>query len=147
MSTKIIRLKNILFRPDDQWKVELTRAAPEANHPANKAALADHGAAALDDLDHLGKCKMRQGGQPVLGLLGRKLPTVIGEEFLPMIKAVEVTWFMEAFTYLGQFWVAIHEPPVATGKATASMPGVEDISHGKKEVKNENPTPHPPLGG
>jgi hypothetical protein len=147
MSAKINRLKNILFRQDDHWKVELTKAAPEANHPAHQAAPADHGAAAADDLDHLAKCKMRQGGPAVLVLLARKLPKVIGEEILPVIKAVEVTWFMEAFTYLVQFWVAIHEPPRPTGKATASMPGVEDITHRKKEAKNENPTPHPPLGG
>jgi hypothetical protein len=55
---------------------------------------------------------------------------------------------MRAVQQLGVFWGAVNEPPPYTaGKEQTSMQGGGFVSHGKKEVKNENSTLHPAFGG
>jgi CheY-like chemotaxis protein len=65
-----------------------------------------------------------------------------------VVKPVNYPEFMRAVQQLGVFWGAVNEPPPYTaGKEQTSMQGDGFVSRGKKEVKNENSTPHPALGG
>jgi CheY-like chemotaxis protein len=64
-----------------------------------------------------------------------------------VVKPVDFAEFMKAVKQLGIFWVAVNEPPPPTGRDTTSFYRREAIPPGKKEAKDEIPTPHPALGG
>src|SRR6202021_1232338 len=81
--------KNILLAEDDPADVELTLAALEDNHLANRVAVVENGEEALDYLYRRGKFKMRLGGNPIVVLLDNKMPKVNGLEVLKIIKADE----------------------------------------------------------
>lgn len=89
MNTEMGNIKNILLVEDDPRDVELTLAALEEYHLANKVAVVDNGAEALDYLYRRGKFKTRAGGNPVVVLLDLKMPKVNGLEVLKTIKADE----------------------------------------------------------
>jgi CheY-like chemotaxis protein len=72
---------------DDPGDVELTLAALDENHLANKVAVAENGEEALDYLHRRGKFKMRANGNPIVVLLDNKMPKVNGLEVLKAIKA------------------------------------------------------------
>jgi CheY-like chemotaxis protein len=63
-----------------------------------------------------------------------------------VVKPVDFADFMKAVQQLGIFWAAINEPPPYAASA-ASDPDGQVVPPGKKEVKNENPAPHPASGG
>ena len=58
-------MKQILLIDDDSRDVELTLAALEENHLANKVTVAKNGEVALDYLHRRGQFKTRDGGQPL----------------------------------------------------------------------------------
>jgi CheY-like chemotaxis protein len=87
MNTKTGNIKNILLVEDDPRDVELTLAALEEYHLANKVAVVDNGAEALDYLYRRGKYQTRAAGNPVVVLLDLKMPKVSGLEVLKTIKA------------------------------------------------------------
>jgi CheY-like chemotaxis protein len=87
MGTEIGEIKNILLVEDDAQDAELTLAALEENHLANKVAVVDDGEKALDYLFRRGEFKLREGGNPILVLLDLKMPKVSGLEVLKAIKA------------------------------------------------------------
>ncbi|MEJ0089527.1 MAG: response regulator [Limisphaerales bacterium] len=89
MNTATKTFKDILLVEDDPRDVELTLAALEENHLANRVAVACDGAEALDYLLQRGKFKMRGGGNPVLVLLDNKMPKINGLEVLKIMKADE----------------------------------------------------------
>jgi CheY-like chemotaxis protein len=89
MDSEIINIKNILLVEDDPGDVELTLAALEESHLANRVAVVVNGEEALDYLYHRGKFKMRAGGNPIVVLLDNKMPKVNGLEVLKTIKADE----------------------------------------------------------
>jgi CheY-like chemotaxis protein len=78
-------IKNILLVEDDPRDVELTLAALE-DHLANKVAVVDNGAAALDYLYYRGAFHLRPRGNPIVVLLDSKMPKVSGLEVLKTIK-------------------------------------------------------------
>jgi CheY-like chemotaxis protein len=82
-------IKNILLVEDDPGEVELTLAALEENHLANKVAVVNNGEEALDYLYRRGKFTMRAGSSPIVVLLDNKMPKVNGLEVLKIIKADE----------------------------------------------------------
>jgi CheY-like chemotaxis protein len=88
MDSELI-IKNILLVEDDSADVELTLAALEENHLANKVAVVNNGEEALDYLYRRGKFKMRAGSNPIVVLLDNKMPKVNGLEVLKTIKADE----------------------------------------------------------
>ena len=87
MDTEIVNIKDILLVEDDPQDRELTLAALEELHLANRVAVVDNGAETLDYLYHRGKFKTRTGGDPILVLLDLKMPKVNGLEVLKVIKA------------------------------------------------------------
>jgi CheY-like chemotaxis protein len=89
MDTEMGNIKSILLVEDDPQDVELTLAALEECHLANKVAVVDNGAEALDYLYRRGKFKTRTDGNPVVVLLDLKMPKVSGLEVLKTIKADE----------------------------------------------------------
>ena len=89
MDSQSINIKNILLVEDDPADVELTLAALEDNHLANRVAVVENGEEALDYLYRRGKFKMRSGGNPIVVLLDNKMPKVNGVEVLKTIKADE----------------------------------------------------------
>ena len=89
MKTEMRDLKNILLVEDDPQDVELTLAALEEYHLANKVAVVRDGAEALDYLYRRRKFKTRMGGNPIVVLLDNKMPKVSGLEVLKTIKADE----------------------------------------------------------
>ncbi len=89
MDAEIGNIKNILLVEDDPRDVELTLAALEEYHLANKVVVVDNGVEALDYLYRRGKYKTRARGNPVVVLLDLKMPKVNGLEVLKTIKADE----------------------------------------------------------
>jgi CheY-like chemotaxis protein len=89
MDSEKANIKSILLAEDDPRDVELTLAALEENHQANKVAVVGNGEEALDYLYRRGKFKMRAGGNPIVVLLDNKMPKVNGLEVLKAIKADE----------------------------------------------------------
>jgi CheY-like chemotaxis protein len=85
--TEIRSIQNILLVEDDPQDEELTLAALEAHHLANKVFVVRDGATALDYLFRRGAFKTRAGGNPVVVLLDLKMPKVSGLEVLKSIKA------------------------------------------------------------
>src|SRR5665213_951787 len=86
MNIETTRIKNILLVEDDLRDVELTLAALEEHHLANKVLVVHDGAEALDYLYHRGKFKNRASGNPVVMLLDNKMPKVSGLEVLKAMK-------------------------------------------------------------
>src|SRR6202020_187008 len=82
MNTESRSIKNILLVEDDMRDVELTMAALEEHHLANKVEVVHDGAEALDYLYHRGKYTARAPGNPVVVLLDNKMPKVSGLEVL-----------------------------------------------------------------
>ena len=89
MDTEIGNIRNILLVEDDPRDVDLTLAALEEHHLANKVLVVNDGAEALDYLFRRGKFKARAGGNPIVVLLDLKMPKVNGLEVLKTIKADE----------------------------------------------------------
>jgi len=89
MNTESRSIKNILLVEDDRRDVELTLAALEEHHLANKVFVVHDGAEALDYLYHREKFKTRAPGNPVVVLLDNKMPKVSGLEVLKTMKADE----------------------------------------------------------
>ena len=89
MDNDIIGIKNILLVEDDRRDVELTLAALEEQHLANKVKVVENGAEALDYLYRRGKFEMRSGGDPIVVLLDNKMPKVSGLEVLRIMRAEE----------------------------------------------------------
>ena len=89
MDSKLLNIKNILLVEDDPEDVELTLAALEENHLANRVVVMENGEEALDYLYRRGKFKMRSGSNPIVVLLDNKMPKVNGLEVLKTIKADE----------------------------------------------------------
>src|SRR5450631_2333731 len=87
MDAEIIHIKNILLAEDDPQDVELTLAALEEHHLANKVEIVRDGEKALDYLYRRGEFKTRLGGDPILVLLDLKMPKITGLEVLKIIKA------------------------------------------------------------
>ena len=90
MDSAITEIKTILLAEDDPGDVELTLAALEENHLANKVAVVQNGEEALDYLFRRGKFRMRTGGNPIVVLLDNKMPKVTGLEVLKAIRADEL---------------------------------------------------------
>jgi len=84
-----VNLKSILLAEDDPRDVELTLAAMEEQHLANRIAVVRDGAEALDYLYRRAQFKLRAGGNPIVILLDNKMPKVSGLEVLKTIKADE----------------------------------------------------------
>ena len=82
-------MKHILLVDDDSRDVELTLAALEENHLANKVTVAKNGEVALDYLYRRGKFETRDGGHPIVVLLEFKMAKIDGLEVLKTIKADE----------------------------------------------------------
>jgi CheY-like chemotaxis protein len=89
MDSETINIKNTLLVEDDPRDIELTLAALEEQHLADKVEVVNNGAEALDYLYRRGKFKMRVGGNPVVVLLDNKMPKVSGLEVLKIIKSDE----------------------------------------------------------
>jgi CheY-like chemotaxis protein len=89
MDSAITEIKTILLAEDDPGDVELTLAALEENHLANKVEVVQNGEEALDYLFRRGKFRMRTGGNPIVVLLDNKMPKVTGLEVLKAIRADE----------------------------------------------------------
>ena len=89
MHNEITNIKSILLAEDDPRDVELTLAALEQHHLANKVAVVNNGEEALDYLYRRGKFKTRPADNPVVVLLDLKMPKVDGLEVLKIIKADE----------------------------------------------------------
>lgn len=79
-------LQRILLVEDSPQDVELTLAALEENHLANRVDVARDGAEALDYLFRRGAYGGRPNGQPVVVVLDLKLPKVSGLEVLCVLK-------------------------------------------------------------
>ncbi|MDI1312091.1 response regulator [Prosthecobacter sp.] len=80
-------IKSILLVDDDPRDVELTLAALEGHHLANKVFVVQDGAEALDYLFRRGKFENRDGGDPIFVLLDNSMPKVSGLEVLTAMKA------------------------------------------------------------
>lgn len=85
--TEVTHIKNILLVEDDPRDVELTLAALEENHLANKVFVVHDGAQALDYLYCRGQFEKRTGGNPIFVLLDNKMPKLNGIEVLKIMKA------------------------------------------------------------
>jgi CheY-like chemotaxis protein len=80
-------IKKILLVEDSEHDIELTIAALDAHHLANKVDVARDGAEALDYLYRRGAFAERPKGFPVVVLLDLKMPRVDGLEVLRQMKA------------------------------------------------------------
>jgi CheY-like chemotaxis protein len=78
--------KHILLVEDDPRDAEMTLAALEDHHLANKVFVVHDGAEALDYLYCRGEYATRSGGNPIVVLLDNKMPKVSGLEVLKIIK-------------------------------------------------------------
>ncbi len=87
METLVTHVKNILLVDDDPRDVELTLAALEEQHLANKVAVVHNGEEALDYLFRRGAFSARESGNPIVILLDNKMPKVGGLEVLKIIKS------------------------------------------------------------
>ena len=85
--TETADFKSILLAEDDPQDVELTLAALEENHLANRVTVVTNGEEVLDYLYRRGKFTARAGGNPVVVLLDLKMPKVNGLEVLRIMKA------------------------------------------------------------
>jgi CheY-like chemotaxis protein len=84
-----MNIRHILLVEDDPRDLELTLAALEEYHLANKIFVVHDGEEALDYLYCRRKFKTRTGGNPVAVLLDLKMPKVNGLEVLKIIKGDE----------------------------------------------------------
>ena len=82
-------IRSILLAEDDPNDVELTLAALEEHHLANRVEVVRDGAEALDYLFRRGKFATRPDRNPVVVLLDLKMPKVDGLEVLQKIKTDE----------------------------------------------------------
>jgi len=85
MNTEPIYNKDMLLVEDDPHDAELALAAME-DGLANRVAVVNNGAEALDYLYHRGQFHMRAGGNPIVVLLDNKMPKVSGLEVLKYIE-------------------------------------------------------------
>ncbi|HVU17866.1 MAG TPA: response regulator [Candidatus Didemnitutus sp.] len=79
-------IHNILLAEDNPNDVELTLAALDTYHLANRIVVVSDGAEALDYLYSRGKHQGRTPGNPALVLLDLKMPKVDGLEVLRVMK-------------------------------------------------------------
>lgn len=89
MDIEIITVKNILLVEDDPQDVELILKALGEHGLANRVAVVDNGAEALDYLYRQGKYQTRAAGNPIVVLLDNKMPQLDGLEVLKTMKADE----------------------------------------------------------
>lgn len=82
-----MRRRCVLLVEDDPKDVELTLAALERDHLANRVVVARDGVEALDYLYRRGAFAERVPGHPILILLDLKLPKMDGLEVLRRIKS------------------------------------------------------------
>jgi CheY-like chemotaxis protein len=87
LTTDISSNGNILLVEDDPREAEQTLATLEKDRLADKVAIVDNSAEALDYLCRRGRFVKRAGGNPILVLLDLKLPNVNGLKELEIIKA------------------------------------------------------------
>jgi len=87
LTTDISSTRNILLVKDDPGEAEQTLAALEKDRLADKVAIVDNSAEALDYLCRRGRFVKRAGGNPILVLLDLRLPDVNGLKELEIIKA------------------------------------------------------------
>lgn len=85
MNVERTHSKDILLVEDDPHDAELALAALE-DGLANRVAVVNNGAEALDYLYCRGQCKTRAGGNPMVVLLDNKMPKVSGLAVLKIIK-------------------------------------------------------------
>ena len=78
MTTDLSSIKNILLVEGDPREAQLTFATLEERGLANKLAIVDNGAEALDYLYRRGKYETRPGGNPIFVLLDLALAEVPG---------------------------------------------------------------------
>jgi len=84
-----MNIRHILIAEDDPRDEELTMAALEEYHLANKVFVVHNGEEALDYLYCRGKFSNRTNGDPIAVLLDLKMPKVTGLEALKIIKSDE----------------------------------------------------------
>ena len=89
MDIEIITVRNILLVEDDPQDVELILTALEEHGLANRVAVVENGAEALDYLYRQGKFETRAAGNPIVVLLDNKMPQLDGLEVLKTIKSDE----------------------------------------------------------
>jgi CheY-like chemotaxis protein len=168
MDTETTFFKNILLIEDDPQDVELTLAALEEHHLANRVAVVSDGVEALDYLYRRGKFKMRVGGDPIVVLLDNKMPKVSGLEVLKAMKADERLRIIPVVALtssregpdLVEFYKhgvnAYVVKPVDFSEFTEvvrrlgifwAFVNEPPPLTGRKEVNKEIPTPSPTLGG
>jgi CheY-like chemotaxis protein len=82
-------IKHILLAEDDPHDAELTLAALEGHHLADKIIVVCDGEEVLDYLNCEGKFEGRDDGNPIAVLLDLKMPKVDGLEVLKVMKTDE----------------------------------------------------------